>query len=196
MIWSRVGFNGGRKLSFLVPSVISWAPCAPTIRPAQTLQMQRYQERLVSLTQKAQVVHGSHGGAHSLVGLGLSEFLPFPPWPAPSRCEGREHGAFPRANSEALHRVNSDLHTWIEAAGFGEKCHGCLLTGFQGLPFFLSRAEPIFGDTRSPAGLQGLPSAGPVPSLPRTGFAFLPPPGSVDYNAPGGLTQLLQLPPG
>lgn len=103
---------------------------------------------------------------------------------------------FPEQSRRHCPRVNANLHTWIAAAGFGEKWDDCLLTRFQGFPFFLSKAEPISRRHPLSRGPQCLPSAGHVPSLPCTGFAFLPPPGSTDYNEAGGLTQQLGLPPG
>ena len=129
-------------------------------------------------------------GAHSLIGLRWSELCPFLHGQPPLSARGLSVGHFPEQTQRHYPPVNENRQTRIAAAGSGEKCRHCLLTGFQGLPFFLSRAEPIFGDAHCPAGPQCLPSAGPVPALTRTSLARLPPPGCTDYNAPGELTQL------
>lgn len=115
-------------------------------------------------------------GAHNLVGLGWSELCPFLHGQPPFSVRGLSIGHFPEQTQRHYPLVNEKRHTPIAAAGFGEKCHHCLLTDFQGLPFFLSRAEPIFGGAHSPAGPQSLPSAGPGPALTRTGLARSPPP--------------------
>lgn len=116
-------------------------------------------------------------GAHNWIGLGWSELCPCLHGQPPLSVRGLSMGHFPEQTQRHYPLVNEKRHAPIAAAGFGEKCHHCLLTDFQGLPFFLSRAEPIFGGAHPPAGPQSLPSAGPVPALPRTSSAR-PPPGA------------------
>lgn len=74
-------------------------------------------------------------------------------------------GHFPEQTQRHYPPVNQNQQTRIATAGSGEKCRHCLLPGFQGLPFFLSRAEPILSATPT---LPRAPSASrlPAPSPP------------------------------
>lgn len=141
--------------------------------------MQRYQEWLVSLNQKGQVVWGRHGGAPSLVGPGLSEFLPLPPWPARLpvwgaspmvHFPGRTRRHFSPCERKPAH-LNSGSWLWRKMPRLSpDRLSRAAILSFQGWADF--SATPTL--LRAPG---ASPLRGRVPSLPRSGLAFLSPPG-------------------